>query len=118
MADSIGLTPSSEDSGASSGIVRVFNETLSMGSGFTTQIQSGYGALISAIEGNGTFLYNATVVCGPGKSAKALMSGDSVGIVYLNVSVSQLGSVYVRFTSQTIPDLDSPVIAIIPLAPI
>lgn len=115
MAESIGLTPSPEDSGASSGMVRVFNETLSMGSGFNVQIQSGYGALVSAIEGNGSFLYNATVVCGPGKSAKALMSGGSV---YLNVSVSQLGSVYVRFTSQTILDVDNPVIAIIPLAPI
>lgn len=115
MAESIGLTPSSEDNGASSGLVRVFNETLPMGSGFTTQIQSGYGALVSLVYGTGSRLSNATVACGPGKSENALTFGGSV---YLNVSVSQSGSVYVRFTSQTIADVENPVIAIIPLAPI
>ena len=115
MAESIGLTPSSEDSGASSGMVRVFNETLSTGSGFTTQIQSGYGALVSLVYGTGARLANATVVCGPGKSEQALPYS---GRVYLNVSVSQSGSVYVSFTSQTILDVENPVIAIIPLAPI
>ena len=116
MAESIGLFPSSEDSANSSGMFRSINGTWSNGQGINVQIQSGYGALVSIIEGTGSYLYYATIVCGSGKSVSALLSGGSV---HLRVSVSQSGNVNIRCTweSTYIDGVDNPVVGIVPLTP-
>lgn len=119
MAESIGLEPaiSSDDNASSTGVFRDGDNYWMNGGGFATKIQSGYGALVSITEGSGKYMYNATVVCAAGRSASAVMSGGSV---YLNVHISLTGDVNITCTwdSSYIDNVETPVVAIIPLAPI
>ena len=117
MGNAIGLTtPSENNSEPSSGVIRSSNSTVSSGYSETFQVQSGYGALVSATEGNGTYGSCATIICPAGKSMRAGLSGGSF---YINVSVSQSGTVRVTctFTGQYIEGWDEPAIAVIPLTP-
>ena len=117
MGNAIGLTaPSDNNSDSLSGVIRSSNSSVSSGYAETFQIQSGYGALVSATEGNGQYGSCATILCPAGKSMRAMLSGGSF---YINVSVSQSGTVRVTctFSSSYIDKWDEPAIAIIPLAP-
>lgn len=119
MAESIGLAPvvSSDDNVSSTGVFRYEGDLWLNSGGFATKIQSGYGALVSITEGSGKYMYNATVVCAAGRSASAILSGGSI---YLNVRISLTGDVNITCTwdSSYIDNVETPVVAIIPLAPI